>query len=203
MNFKLVFFLCTAVAAVHAQEAGISVSVSRYVTLRPSVATMSLGVLTDISLTTDQVVAKLKDLGVTADNVQDISLIQVGPPIGGVPPVRLSYTFQFSTAIDKLKETTDIIARIRRNEPDIEIQGFATFLGARREDYEEARQRVLPELVDDAKREAERIATVLGRRAGAVLAFGGVQGGPPIGLLPGQGAALNAFYNATVRFALE
>jgi hypothetical protein len=176
MNVKNLLVLGLLGAAVSFGQAdGIAVLSSRLVDLEPEEVVFSVAVQADPDSTLTQVVEAIKDLGVTAKNLSGIGSYQTGP----LPTqVRLVYNFAVSTPFARYKEMQDRIANLRRtllsegSTFDVMMNGVQVSAseGARLA----ARQRLLPELIEDARRRGAEVAQAAGVSLGPILgmAFG-------------------------------
>jgi len=205
---RLPFALLALAASLWGQLDGITVTAYRTVTLPPVEAVFNITVSADQTMTLDEVVAKLKELGVTAQNLANVTTAPYGPYGPSSLALRVTYGFNVTVPLDKLKSMSDAIARVRRTELELEIQGFMVGLSAGAAAFEEARRRALPELLKDARTRAEEYASASQLKVGAIASvseysptYGYVAGfssGSPFSTVP-----LTAVLSVTVRFKTE
>lgn len=181
--------------AAQGQQDGVSITVSRQVSLPATEAQFFITIVGDQTLTLDGAIAKLKDLGVTANDFAGVNFIQFGPPPAAL---RASYQFRLMVPMAKIRETNDKILQIRRTETEVDVQGAIQGIFASPEALESARQRLLPELLREARRRAEELEALTQLKPGKVLGFAEPSTFGFAGEVP-----MNAFLVVTVRFALE
>jgi uncharacterized protein YggE len=167
----LVLILAIAVAA-FAQVDGIATSGTRTVTLSPDEVTFNITVVTDINSTLEQAVAAVQDAGVTSKHLLGIASSEeyYGPqPLSRTP--RLAYGFTITLPSSKLKETTDKLEAARRRiaaDSGGDVV-FTLYVNATEKAVQEARQRLVTELLAEAKTNAQFLANAAGLTLGNLL----------------------------------
>lgn len=154
--------------SVRGQSDGVIGTASRPITLPPSEAVFTIQVTADQTKTLDDVVPKLKDLGVGLENLLGVQVQQFGPSPSSF---RIAFSFRLVVPLSRIKETNDKIAQIRRNEVDLDVQGFTSGVQAAANSFDELRKRLFPELLAEAKQRAQDLASGAGMSAGQVLAL--------------------------------
>jgi len=205
---RLPFALLALVASLWGQLDGITVTAYRTVTLPPVEAVFNITVSADQAMTLDEVVAKLKELGITAQNLANVTTGPYGPYGPSSLALRVTYGFNVTVPLDKLKSMSDAIARLRRTELELEIQGFMVGLSASPAAFEEARKRALPDLLKDARTRAEEYASAAQLKVGAIVSV--TESGAAYAYLAtypyvasGVPIPLTAGFSVTVRFKTE
>jgi hypothetical protein len=166
----LVIALLALSAPCFGQTDAIAVSVSRTVDLSPEELYISLAVATDQDVTLEQVVQATQSLGLAAKDLTGVNIQQFGP---SPSQSRLNYVFNISVPYAKFKETTDKVTALRRtlaaNTPSMEIQMYGMTIMPGEKAREEARQKLLSALFEDAKVRAEQLAKAAGVNLGGIV----------------------------------
>lgn len=208
--YRCLFASALLCSAVFAQTDAITVTVSRNVDLPPDAVFISMAVATESDVSLDQVLQATQGLGLTAANLSSVNLQQYGP---SPAQTRLAYAFDLSVPFLKLKETNDKLAAARRtmaaNTPPMELQVYAMTVTPGEDGREQARQRLLAPLFEDARVRADQLAKAAGVTLGSVVgvteAWAPNISGPPF-YGPGGPigpAALKTALTLTVRYALK
>ncbi len=178
----------------------IVVTANKTVVLIPTDATFSLNVSADLGFTLDQVLAAL-DLGLTPQDLIAINSYPIGPP----PPVgnnfsRINYVFRLSMPFAKIKETVDKLEKLRKSlESGMDLTYTTISVGPSRDAVDEAHDKALADLIADAKKRAQELATAAQLKLGAIQAVNegfAYTGGP--GPVP-----TNVTFSVIVRFAAQ
>lgn len=205
MVSRLGVLLCAAAAVVSAQTAVtkvIEVSVSRSVPLKAEEAGFTLTVFTKTTAGFDEVLAAVASLGITA---QDFLNVDTGYSYLD-DDEGLNYSFSLTTPFDKMKDTMTLLDAKRRSltaERGMNLTYSLDGVSATKTSTDQARDRLFPELMADARRQAELMATAAGVRVGAVAGLSQESSATYLVLgRPGYGGAM-ASASLTVRFAIE
>jgi uncharacterized protein YggE len=197
-------------APVLAQTDAIAVTVSRNVDLPPDAVYISMAVATESDVSLEQVLQATRTLGFTAANLSSVNLQQYGP---SPTQTRLAYAFELSVPFSQLKETNDKLAAARRtmaaDTPPMELQVYAMTVTSGEAGKEQARQRLLSPLFEDARIRADQLAKAAGVTLGGVIGvteawLPNISGPPFYG--PGGPigpAALKTAFSLNVRYALK
>jgi len=186
----LLLLLCGASA--WPQVDGITASASRTVSLTPDEAVFAVAVTTGVGASVEQVVALLQETGVTA---RDLLAIGSAPeyygPSGPTPASRVTHQFGFVVPYSRMKETADKLDAARKNAAanDGELQ-YSLTVSASEKAFEEARQRLLPELVAEARKSAEALGAAADMTVGSILSVS--ENTAPAGLVYSSGPYLRA-----------
>jgi len=202
--------MATLCGSALAQSDGIAINISRNVDLPPDSIYFALAIVTDPDISLDEVLTASQSLGLTAQSLSSVSLQQYGPSVG---QTRLAYAFNLQVAYAKFKDTNDKLATLRRTmaaaTPAMDLQIYGISIVPSDAARDQARLSVLPQLFDDAKKNADQLAKAAGVTLGAVLGVNegwantnaGVYYGPyggPIGP-----TTLKTAYSLTVRYAVK
>jgi hypothetical protein len=168
---KLALILAMAGAA-FAQVDGIATTATRSVTLSPDEVTFNVTVIAEISTTLEQAVAAVQDAGVTSKNLLGIASSEeyYGPsPLSRTS--RLTYGFTVTQPYSKMKETTEKLEAARRRlaaESGGDVV-FTLYVNATEKAVQDARQRLVTELLAEAKSNAQFLANAAGLTLGGLL----------------------------------
>ena len=170
--YKLVVCLALASIAV-AQVDGITTTTSRTITLNPEEVTFQVAVLTALGTTLEQAVATVREAGITATNLMSISNTQEyypEPPDAVQRSSRLLYLFLVTHPYSKLKEISDKLDAAQRavvaENGDVQV-GLMVSPAAKAID--EARRQVVPQLIAEARQQAEFLAGAANMTLGPLL----------------------------------
>lgn len=135
--------------------------------------------LADLSAKSDEVTSKLKDLGVSSDNIKTNSSgydYPIYTPVKGSGDS--TYTLQFTVTVDSLELAQKVEDYLTSTNPIGAVSPFAQFSDSKRKDLEnQARDAA----TKDARAKAEQLATNLGFKLGSVKAVSDSQG---FGIMP-------------------
>lgn len=177
----------------------IVVTASKTVVLVPTEVTFMLNVSADMTLTLDQVLAAI-DFGLTAQDLTGISTYPIGPYPPAPAYSRLTYMFRLSVPFSKLKETADKLEKLRKSvDTGMDLTYMTSMVGPSQSAVTDAREKVLPDLMADAKTRAASLAGAAGLKLGAVQAVSegySYTGGP-------GPAPANVSFSIVVRFAAQ
>jgi uncharacterized protein YggE len=199
---RIAFVLVPLVAgALYAQPAieskSITLTVTKTVALQSADAQISVSIAGDLDTTMDQVLAAVKDLGLTAQDLTGLNSMPMGPR---PDQFRLNYSFRLVVPFSRLKPTLDALDRLRRTiDTNLELQYYTIAVGASTAAFDEARQRALAELVQEAQRKAQSLADVSRLKLGPITAVSDSSASPGYPGSPG----LQAYFTLMVRFAAE
>lgn len=162
-----------------AQAEALSISVSRTITLSPDESTLAISVAAGTGVSAEEILKALESVGVTAQDVAGISAGSTSfnpadPAAAGVL-VELSLHVPIAATrqtVAKLEAARQPMSANRQELRYTLISSVSEGAVAK------ARERLLPELLDDAKRKAETLAVASGRKLGALLSLGDGTAGP-------------------------
>lgn len=154
-------------------QTALTVSASRSLSIAPDEAAVSIQAVAELSRTQDEVVAALAGVGVKSEHLTGLRTAdpeydyQTGRPKEGAP--RLQY--QFGITIP-LATWNDVLARLdvmAKTPPEaLESVRFTATISVSAKAAEQARLAVLPEVIAEARRNADTLALVAGFRVGAI-----------------------------------
>jgi hypothetical protein len=193
-------------APLFAQTDAIGVLASRTVELAPGEVIFNIGIAAETDVSLEQVLEAATTLGLTASNLGGIGSQQYGP----LPnQSRLVYQFTFSVEFAKFRETNDKLAALRRtlpvNTPPMELQTFSVVIAPGQEAVARVRQRLLPELIADARARGEELARAAGVTLGRIIGLSEVSGAPAsyVSVGPYGPSQLRNSFSLSVRFAVD
>ena len=186
------------------QADAISVVTGRTVDLAPGEVTFMFGVFVNSDVSLDQVLEATKSLELTSGNLGGVSSQQFGP---GPDQIRLVYQFSLTTEFSKFRETSDKLAALRRSlvvaTPAMELQTMSIAISPSEASREQARRRVLPQLIADARQRGEELAQAAGLTLGRILGLSEASSAPVGYVGPYAPSSLRTTFSLAVRFAVE
>lgn len=219
MRATMLLMILSSVLAAQAPDRTLIETASRTVTLVADEATFAVSATALPDLPQAQVAAALARAGVREEHLIAVETpgqpgLIIRPPGPGLPTAQMiTYQFQMTVAGERLKGTLDALEGIRRNLPRGVVNvAFGMAATASDRQVEEARQRVTPLLIEDARRKAEALARAAGVRLGAVRAVNegagtiiptGVIRAAAFGLPISVPSNLRPTFVVTVQFAFE
>jgi hypothetical protein len=163
--------LCFSVVAC-AQINGITSSAARTVALAPDEAVFGVSVVAPTAVTEEQVLQTLDGTGITAGDLVGIGSASDYNYSGQPAAVRLVHQYGFTVPYSKMKETTDKLEAIRTaaaaNNQDV---AYSLFVNASQSAVDAARQRIIPELIAEARKRAEYLGGLANMRIGPILSI--------------------------------
>lgn len=147
---KALFLLFCVSALAYAQDT-ISASAMRNVTLPPDQAVFDVVAWADVSTSQDQVVQSLLSVGITAPN-----LVSVTSSVDCSGNTVLSYEFRPTVPFASWQATADKLGRLSNASFSVTGSASDTVI-------EQARQQVVPQLIAEARKSAERTARQSGQ----------------------------------------
>lgn len=195
----------------YAQTDAITVTATKTVDLPPEEVTFNLALLTDQDASLEQVLQAVKDSGIATKDLTGIGTQQFGP---NANQIRLVYQFALTVPFSKLKDTLDKFAAVRRSlvasGSSMELQNYFMTIAATGASREQARQKSIPDLIEDARKNGEFLANAAGVSLGPILgitdssAIGGTAVGGPYGPYgPVSPAILKMVFVLSVRFGIR
>jgi hypothetical protein len=195
-------------APVFGQTDAIAVTVSQTVALSPDEITFTLGVLTDLDVSLDQVLQAVQPLGLAASDLLSLNTQQYGPNPSQTQRV---YVFGFTTAYSKFTEANGKISALRRtlstNTPAMDLQLYSLSIAPSSASREQARQAALSQLFADAKQRASSLAAAAGVSLGAIVGVSDGESSPTVPLYGPYGPVapgpLRTTFSISVRYAVK
>ena len=211
MNRFRLFLLLTLCMSLFAQTDAITVTAARTIDLSPDQITFSLAVVTDPTVSLDQVLEATQAIGLDASKLSTINLMPSYGP--GSPRPTLNYVFTLTTAFSRFRETNDKIATMRNSlsdkTPSMDLQVYAVAISPSDASLDQARQALMPQLIADARRRGDLLAKAAGVNLGAVVGVSEVFGSPDLSGVyygpygPSGPSALHTIYSLSVRFGVK
>lgn len=167
---------CYLTLAVLGAQTAITTSATRTVNVAPDLVDVSLSVIADLSRSQDEVVAALASLGVKAENLTGISTASsVYDPVTRrlLDGVFLNYQFEFLVLVGSWKGIAGQLEAFGKQPPDpLRVVQYNSRLTASDKVVEQARQGLLPDLLVEARKNADALAGAAGFKAGAIQGIG-------------------------------
>lgn len=141
----------------------------KYVVLIPSEVTFMVTVSADVGSTLDQVLTAV-DLGLTAQDLTGIYSYPAGVPYAAAPNAsRANYTFRLAVPLTRMKETVEKLDKLRKTlDTGMDLSYTASAVAPTQAAVLEMRDKVLPELVAEARKRAEVLAAAAQLKLGAI-----------------------------------
>jgi uncharacterized protein YggE len=200
---KPVTLLLALAAMLFAQSDSISASASRSVFVQPDTVEATIAVTTPVTTTQQQASDALQSAGLPGRLVSARSE-QASTQLNG-DGASFTYTFVHSAAATDLRDVTRKLDALRTaSSSAISWVTYDVSLSASQTLSDEQFQRALPQLIADAKKKGEALASAGGLRLGAVQTVSdlNVASAAPI-LRYGSGASLQLTFSVLVRFGVE
>src|SRR6266404_4889304 len=150
------------------QLSGVNQNVSRNSTVQPDEATFSVSVNTTSETTLETLLGILQKAGISAGDLVSQG-INSSYSYNQGPPLENYYNFGFTVAPSRMQDIAGKLNEIRQNLPDAVTQlQFSANLSASQKAVNEARLRLLPDLIAEARQRAEVLARLSGLNLGAI-----------------------------------
>ncbi|MFN0101097.1 MAG: hypothetical protein ACKV2U_03285 [Bryobacteraceae bacterium] len=172
MRLSHVYFTTLASMAIAAGQDGLIAVASRTVTIIPTDAVIQTTVRTDGQKSLEDVVTKIKELGIGVENLTTVfSTAAIVSPVPGVPGSAGSNTYTFRLNVP-LARATAMLQRVQQfSAANADFRADASVAGAVAgvEAVHEAQRKAFPELFREARARAEEMARDAGLSPGKVL----------------------------------
>lgn len=194
-------FVPLLAGALHAQPAieskSITLTVTKSVALPTADIQITVNILGGLDTTLDQVLAAVKDVGLTGQDLVGLGTMPMGPR---PDQFRLNYGFRLVVPFSRMKQTLDALDRLRRTiDTNLELQYYAASVAASPAAFDQARQRVLSELIQEAQTKAQALADAARLKLGPITGILDATASGGYAAPPG----LQAYFTLTVRFSAE
>jgi uncharacterized protein YggE len=166
-------FAATSVLFGQLDSNSITVTASRSVYLQPDQVVFSISVSAPTNATLDDIVAALQGSGITAANLSGSS---IGPPL-----TQTLWYFMLPTPLSNIKNTVTSLTMLQQtisqknNGLSLNFGVQGTVVSAQ---LQQSQQCVIPDLVSDARTQAQKLVVAAGLTLGPILA---IAQGPPTG----------------------
>lgn len=210
MNCLRLLIALTLAVPMFAQTDAIAVTATRNIDLSPDQITFSLAVVTDPTVSLDQVLEATQPIGLDSSKLSTINLVPSYGP--GSPRPTLNYVFTLNVAFGKFSEMNDKLATVRRaladKTPSMDLQVYGVAISPSDASLDQARQSLMPQLIADARRRGDLLAKAAGVTLGGVIGvtelIGAAEGGIYYGPFGPTGpSTLHTTYAISVRFAVK
>jgi hypothetical protein len=174
----------------------IVVTASKSLVLVPTDASFMVTVSADLTVTLDQVLAAI-DLGLTAQDLTGINSYPVGP----YPPVptvsRINYVFRLTVPFSQINDTVAKLEKLRKTlDTTMDLSYNTSTVGPSQAAVQAAHDKALPDLISDATKRAQALASAAQLKLGAIQALNEGYTYTGIGPVP-----TNVNFSVVVRFA--
>lgn len=179
----------------------IVVTASRSVVLVPTETYFVLTVSADYTVTLDQILAAL-DMGLTAQDLVSISSYPIGPyPAVPSSISRINYAFRLGVPIPKVKDTIDKLEKLRKSlDTGMDLTYSTITAGPTASALQDAHNKALPDLIADARKQAQALADAAQLKLGAIQAVSEGYTYPSGTITP---VPANMTFSVIVRFAAQ
>jgi hypothetical protein len=162
--------LLTIAVAAFAQTDGINTSAARTITLNPDEVTFGVTVFTEFGTSMEEVLAVVQDAGITSRHLMAISSAEYYAPDLIDRRPRLLHSFYITHPYSKLRE---ISRRLEAARTALIAQSgdlsWSLYVNATDKAVQDARRQLLPQLLAEAKSNAEFMASAAGLTLGALV----------------------------------
>ncbi len=210
----LCFLMCTSVLFAQLDSNSVTVTTSRSVNLQPDQVLLAVYVTSGLNTSLDDVLEAVKPLGITIANFSGVGSnstfgFAVGIPSSLQPVPSLQWTFGLPVAFSKMKDTIAAVTALQHEIPQTNLGLILTFSvqGTQVSDaLQQSQACSIPDLIADARAQAQKLASAGGLVAGPILAMSTVS--PSVAGVSVAGALSAAFLTVpqscvlTVKFAL-
>jgi uncharacterized protein YggE len=178
-----VALLAIAVSA-FAQTDGINTTASRTITLNPDEVTFGVTVITEFGTSMEEVLAVVQDVGITSKHLMAISSTeQYYGPEPFDRRARLLHSFNVTHPYSKLKEISGKLEAARKTliaeSGDL---AWSLYVSASDKAVQDMRRQLLPQLLAEAKSNAEFMANAAGLTLGTLVSL--AESSYPSGAVP-------------------
>jgi hypothetical protein len=141
---------------------------TKTVVLAPTDVTFMINVAADVSVPIEQVLAAV-DFGLTVADIMGVNSYPMPPFYSAPSPTRTTYTFRLTVAANKMKDTIDKLEKLRKStDTGVELTYSTSGFGPTAAAIEDAREKALPELMANARKQAQSLATAAQLKLGAI-----------------------------------
>jgi len=197
-NRILLVFLTAAAAFAQLDSNSVTVSASRGTTIQADQVVFAITVSSGLDVNLTDVVAAVQSAGLTLSNFQSVSttpvyqILPTGTPQPGMPPPALQWVFALPVPISKLKDTTATLTTLQqsiaRNNNGMTIS-FSIAGTQVSVPLQQSQTCPLPDLLSDARTQAQKMAEAANMTLGAILAMSG----STATVQPGSGVPITAY----------
>ena len=155
----------------------VTVSASRGTSLQADQVVFAVTVDTALDVSLNDVVAALQNAGITLSNFASVRTLQpnfIPPPPNQGPPMQVEWTFGLPVAISKLPDTAALLKTVQQSvvsnnkgwTMSFSVQGTQVSLP-----LQQSQVCSIPDLIADARVQAQKLASAAGMTLGNVLAM--------------------------------
>jgi hypothetical protein len=191
-------FLTASTAFAQLDSNSITVSASRGTTIQADQVVFAITVSSSLDVNLTDVVAAVQSAGLTLSNFQSVStapvyqILPTGTPQPGMPPPGLQWVFALPVPISKLKDTTATLTTLQQSIAKNNNGMTMSFSVAGTQvsvPLQQSQTCSLPDLLSDARAQAQKMAEAANMTLGAILAMSG----SIATVQPGSGVPITAY----------
>jgi hypothetical protein len=166
------FVLCAGLAYGQTAPNSITVTASRSSSVQPDQMTFSINVMSPLSATQSDVLSAVQSVGLTAANFSSVSTVQQYS-VGQTQTTSLQWTFNLIAPIASMKSTLATLAGLQiavaqqKNGMSVTTSVLGTQVSSQ---AQQAQPCPLPDLIADARAQAQKIASAPSMTVGSILA---------------------------------
>ena len=202
-RYPILLLACAALATAQVTPNSVTVTASRNTNLQPDQVVFSVTVSTPVDATRDDVIAALQGSGITLANFGSVQSIQVLN--GRVLDTALQWFFTLPAPLTNMKATIGLLTAVQKsmaqNKPTFTMSFGVSGLQVSPQ-AQQSQPCVLPDLVADARAQAQKLAGAAGATVGAVMAISNSTVVTDTGSGPFSQPASAPVCSLTVKFAL-
>jgi hypothetical protein len=190
MRFAILFLTC-GLAFAQLETNTLTITASRNVSVVPDQVLYGVSLTTDLSATLDDAIAQLAGTGITAANFTYVTS-------SGDSAKSVDWAFELVVPFSKMKDTVAALSGLRTKLGVRNTSRALTFSAVTERTSSDAQSQGCPltSLVNDARREAERIAAAAGVRLGGIVGLSDGSGSNIPTAANRIGGSVAAFYPA-------
>jgi hypothetical protein len=197
-----ILFLTASAALAQLDSNSVTVSASRGTTIQADQVVFAITVSSGLDVNLTDVVAAVQSAGLTLSNFQSVATVPLGitsifdpisgAPLPAAPPPRLQWVFALPVPISKLKDTTATLTTLQQSIAKNSNGLTMSFSVAGTQvsvPLQQSQTCPLPDLLSDARTQAQKMAEAANMTLGAILAMSG----STATVQPGSGVPITAY----------
>jgi hypothetical protein len=170
--YALLLVVCAGLATAQVTPNSVTVTANRNTNLQPDQAVFGVNVTTPVDATRDDVIAALQGSGITLSNFTSVQSLQV--PSGRVTNTALQWSFALPAPLANMKATLGLLSAVQ-NSMAKDKPAFMMSFGVNglqvSPQAQQSQTCSLADLVNDARAQAQKLASAAGATVGAVMAI--------------------------------
>lgn len=170
------FLICTCPAFAQLDSNSVTVTASRNINLQPDQIVFAVRVISGLNTNLDEVLAAVQGSGIGMGNFTGLSTVQQFGTPGQQPQPMLEWTFGLPVPLSRTKETTAALTTLQQTIAQ-KNSGLALSFNVQGSQVSPQLQQSqtcpFPDLIADARAQAQKLANASGLSVGNILAMSG------------------------------